>query len=310
MRRLLALLAVTGMAVFGLVSVAGSAAVATTAGRNARIAFSADLGLGGEIYTIKPDGTGLRQLTELDGNASHPDWSPDGTRIVFWLEDQATYIMNANGSDLHVVTAPGGQASFTPDGHHIVYECASQTCNGESGIFLMRDDGSDAPGLRLSNNPFTDAGDNDPQVSPDGQTVTFVRHKVDGELQALFAVDIDGTNVRKVAGYPLEVGVKHDWAPDGGQIVITPFADFPDDRFPSVATIMPDGSGLRFLTSPTRGDVASFAGSYSPNGNWIVFRAQDVNREGFRLMKMHPDGSGRTVIAKLPFAPRFIDWGS
>jgi Tol biopolymer transport system component len=116
--------------------------------------------------------------------------------------------------------------------------------------------------------------------------------------------------VRKVAGYPLEVGVKHDWAPDGGQIVITPFADFPDDRFPSVATIMPDGSGLRFLTSPTRGDVASFAGSYSPNGNWIVFRAQDVNREGFRLMKMHPDGSGRTVIAKLPFAPRFIDWGS
>jgi Tol biopolymer transport system component len=310
MRRLLALLAVTGMAVFGLVSVAGSAAVATTPGQNARIAFSADLGLGGEIYTIKPDGTGLRQLTELDGNASHPDWSPDGTRIVFWLEDQATYIMNANGSDLHVVTAPGGQASFTPDGHHIVYECASQTCNGESGIFLMRDDGSDAPGLRLSNNPFTDAGDNDPQVSPDGQTVTFVRHKVDGELQALFAVDIDGTNVRKIAGYPLEVGVKHDWAPDGGQIVITPFADFPDDRFPSVATIMPDGSGLRFLTSPTRGDVASFAGSYSPNGNWIVFRAQDVNREGFRLMKMHPDGSGRTVIAKLPFAPRFIDWGS
>jgi Tol biopolymer transport system component len=49
--------------------------------------------LGGEIYTIKPNGSGLQQLTELDGNAFHPDWSPDGTRIVFWLEDQAIYFM-------------------------------------------------------------------------------------------------------------------------------------------------------------------------------------------------------------------------
>ena len=92
--------------------------------------------------------------------------------------------------------------------------------------------------------------------------------------------------------------------------MLTPFADFPDDRFPSVATIEPDGSRPRFLTSPTRGNVAAFAGSYSPNGAWIVYRAQDVNRERFRLMKMRPDGSDRTLIAKLPFSPRFIDWGS
>jgi Tol biopolymer transport system component len=309
MRRLTALLAVTGMALLELVAVAGPSANATTPGENGRIVFSADLGFGGEIYTIRPNGTGLQQLTELDGNAFHPDWSPDGTRIVFWLEDQAIYIMNADGSDLHEVTSPGGQPSFTPDGHHVVYECASQSCGGRSGIFLMRDDGSDAPGLRLSRNPFYQEGDSDPQVSPDGETVTFVRHKVEGELQALLAVDIDGTNLRRIARYTLEVGIKHDWAPDASRIVVTPYADFPDDRFPSVATIAPDGSGLQFLTSPSRGEVASFAGSYSPDGEWIVFRAQAVNHEGFRLMKIHPDGSDRTLIAKLPFSPRFIDWG-
>jgi Tol biopolymer transport system component len=306
MRRLF-VVTVAAMTLLGLVAVGGSAR-ATTSGKNGRITFAADLGLGGEIDTVKPDGTGLRQLTELDGNAFSPDWSPDGTRIAFWLEDQAVYVMRADGSNLHAVTAPGGQPAFTPDGHHLVYEC--RNCTGGGGIFLMRADGSDAPGLRLSRNPFPDAGDGDPQVSPDGQTVTFVRHKVDGELQALFAVDIDGTNLRKIAPYKLEVGIKHDWAPDGSQIVITPYADFPDDRFPSVATINPDGSGLQFLTSPTHGDVASFAGSYSPNGEWIVFRAQDVNRERFRLMKMRPDGSDRTLIARLPFSPRLIDWGS
>jgi Tol biopolymer transport system component len=308
MKRLLTLLTVSGMTLLGFVGGGGPAAQATTPGKNGRIVFAADLGLGLEIDTIRPDGTGLRQLTELDGNAFQPDWSPDGSRIAFWLEDQAVYVMKADGSDLHVVTAPGGQPAFTPDGHHLVYECAN--CTGGDGIFLMRADGSDAPGLRLSRNPFPGEGDGDPQVSPDGQTVTFVRHKVDGELQALFAVDIDGTNLRKIVPYKLEVAVSHDWAPDGSQIVITPYADSPDDRFASVATINPDGTGLQFLTSPTRSDVGSLAGSYSPNGEWIVFRAQDVNRERFRLMKIRPDGSDRTLIARLPFAPRGMDWGS
>ncbi len=310
MRRLLVLGMVAAMPVWGIVGAGGPGAHATTPGTNGRIAFSADLGMGGEIYTIKRDGTGLQQLTELDGNAFHPDWSPDGTRIVFWLEDQAIYIMNRDGSDLHAVTSPGGQPSFTADGHHIVYECASQSCDGESGIFLMRDDGSDAPGVRLSDNPFTDAGDNDPQVSPDGETVTFVRHKVDGELQALFAVDIDGSNLRKVAAYTLEVAIKHDWAPDGESIVITMNADYPQGRNPNVATIEPDGSDLQTLTTFHSGEIGAFAGSYSPDGRWIVFRVQDPESRTFRLVKMHPDGSDRTVIATLPFSPRFIDWGS
>jgi Tol biopolymer transport system component len=305
MRRLVSLLIVTGMILSALAVVIGPAG-ATTPGSNGRIVFSADLGLGGEIYSIKPNGTGLQQLTELDGNAFHPDWSPDGTRIVFWLEDQAIYIMNADGSDLHAVTSPGGMPSFTADGEHIVYECS---CEGGNGIFLMLDDGSDAPGVRLSTNPFVEEGDSDPQVSPDGETVTFVRHKVDGELQALFAVDIDGTNERKIVPYHVEVAIKHDWAPDGQQIVITPNADFPDGQIPQVATIMPDGSGLQFLTS-VGGDLGAFAGSYSPDGRWIVFRIQNPNKGRFRLMKMHPDGSDRTLIARMPFSPRFMDWGA
>lgn len=36
-----------------------------------------------EICTIKPDGTGLRQLTHDRGNDAHMGWSPDGEYIVF-----------------------------------------------------------------------------------------------------------------------------------------------------------------------------------------------------------------------------------
>jgi TolB protein len=63
------------------------------------------------IYTIKPDGTGLKQLTTYNeaGQATfHPSWSPDGTQILYshnpstdgWAD---FFIMNRDGSDQHVV---------------------------------------------------------------------------------------------------------------------------------------------------------------------------------------------------------------
>ena len=36
-----------------------------------------------EIYTIKPDGTGVKRLTNARGNDAHQGWSPDGEWIVF-----------------------------------------------------------------------------------------------------------------------------------------------------------------------------------------------------------------------------------
>jgi TolB protein len=36
-----------------------------------------------EIYTIRPDGTGLKQLTHSHGNDAHMAWSPDGEYIAF-----------------------------------------------------------------------------------------------------------------------------------------------------------------------------------------------------------------------------------
>ncbi len=49
-----------------------------------------------EIYTIKPDGTGVKRLTFSKGNDAHTSWSPDGEFIVWassrmGFKDEGTY---------------------------------------------------------------------------------------------------------------------------------------------------------------------------------------------------------------------------
>ena len=55
---------------------------ATNPGRNGRIAFQAQTDEGLEIFTMRPDGHDLRQITHVDGDATVPDWAPNGSRIV------------------------------------------------------------------------------------------------------------------------------------------------------------------------------------------------------------------------------------
>jgi Tol biopolymer transport system component len=84
-----------------------------------RIIFNNDLTQGvGDIFTIRPNGTRLTQLTDVTplGEADfRPDYSPDGTRIVFnqFIPGQPTkvLVMNADGSGAHVINFNG----FAPD---------------------------------------------------------------------------------------------------------------------------------------------------------------------------------------------------
>jgi Tol biopolymer transport system component len=47
------------------------------------IAFVRRDGADFHVFTIHPDGTGLKQLTSTHGNDAHLAWSPDGERILF-----------------------------------------------------------------------------------------------------------------------------------------------------------------------------------------------------------------------------------
>jgi Tol biopolymer transport system component len=75
-----------------------------------------------DIYTVRPDGTEVRKLTNSHGNDSHPTWSPDGNWIVFGSSRQGFKdegMLNEGGpqpnGELFVMRADGSEVSQLTD---------------------------------------------------------------------------------------------------------------------------------------------------------------------------------------------------
>lgn len=80
-----------------------------------------------DIFVIRTDGTGFRQLTDDIHRDRVPRWSPDGRQIAFYSDRSGHYeiwTINPDGSGLQQVTKAGRSAIFpvwSPDGSRLGY---------------------------------------------------------------------------------------------------------------------------------------------------------------------------------------------
>jgi len=130
------------------------AELAALAKRGHRIYFNANIHGNDDIFSIAPDGTGLKRLTETPENETYPHVSPDGKRIAYGYSDpkwpkkvipkaemakliaklptdpavpmkwprhakSLTYVMNLDGGDPKLV-AFGGLPHWHPNGNVLV----------------------------------------------------------------------------------------------------------------------------------------------------------------------------------------------
>jgi Tol biopolymer transport system component len=102
-----------------------------------RVAFAR---LGAGIFSMYPDGTGLRRLT-TNPRDSFPSWSPNGKQIAFirpFASGWKLYVMSASGADERALpkAPPAGRPSWTPHGLFIPTEGDLAKIDPKSGSIL------------------------------------------------------------------------------------------------------------------------------------------------------------------------------
>lgn len=297
----------------GLVLMPNVSGHATTPGRNGRIVF--DDYMTGQIYSVKPDGSGLMQLTHLkDGQfAVWPHWSPDGTHIAFaslTVNYLRLWIMDADGRHAHMVARDGpGIQDFTPtytaDGTRLVFTRCRPDPPGGCGLFSIRTDGTQ----RRTLTPFRDDDvvDFGPAVSPDGRRIAFARFNAGGITAQVYVMRSDGSGAHAVTAPALEAFAP-GWSPDGRHIT---FSTDCCRLGGNIYSIDADGSALRHLTDSAfpNNDLQSV---FSPQGDRIVFisdrRYDDFCCEDLFVMKAN--GKAETLIHTGLTGVENPDWGT
>jgi len=218
---------------------------------NARVLHIATMTVG--------DPTSYRQLSDTEpGHQWSPEWSPDGTQIVYSSNQTGNWeiwVMNADGTNQHQITNNPAQDEYeawSPDGTTIAFGSDRDGIrNRATGIYLMNPDGSNV--RRVTRLTSMDAV---PAFSPDGTKLAWVDSVCDNGgcgPSHVYVGNLDGTGIRR-----LTQGDNNDWnpvfSPDGTKVAFHTSAihDFllHGDDYIDIGVANVDGSGWKDITGP------------------------------------------------------------
>ena len=238
------------------------------------------------IWTVKPDGSDLKELTKggADENDVDPVFSPDGKSVLFSSTRGGAvgvWRMPLDASAPPVRICDGDQAEWSPDGRRI--------CLRRSEMIFTRDLAS---GQEKCITPEKFPHCSSPSWSRDGKAIAFACRWDAGN--AIFTVPADGGEPAKIYG---EQGAcEPHWSPDGSRLVY--------ETETHVATIQPDGKGNRLVT--TFGGVQRYP-RWSPDGRFIVF-CQGASDRGPWELYIIPAAGGRPVKVTEDGSDMNPDW--
>jgi WD40 repeat protein len=295
-------------------AIAGTAlsTTATFRGRNGRLLYQAQVGPNTQLFTIKPDGTGVTQITHFkDRSGTDANWGPGASRVVFtqhWdpggpNEHFLLSTVNADGTGLRALPKAGRLAvspNWLAGGRSVVFLDAAGAHGGRMMVI-----NADGTRLRLAGVPAS--GPFSACALPDGKRVAFLASKPDNpELAAIFVAGLLGHGLKRVTPWGTYAD-KIDCSADGTRIVFSKPAFGAGGQSSNVYTMRADGSDIVQLTHETGGSVNDGADSWSPDGTKIAFVS---NRTGtYQIWTMNADGTGATQLTHGPEA-HLAAWGS
>src|SRR5919201_1947374 len=328
------------LAMLATLGTAATAAWATAPGKNGQLVFRRYLDAGrttGALFTANPDGSKVRQLTHPAKGVidQQPDWSPNGKKLAFerkvpcpaggprnGLDNTCdlVYTVGRSGKALkalvpcdfadhcHGVNSP----AWSPDGTKLAFRYGFSNSefvdsfNYSAGIWIVN-----ARGGRLRQVTQLTPGssfDSDPQWSPDGKRLVFVRDDLKEQASAVLTVGLDRTSLQQVTPWNLNGGDGPDWSPNVAWIL---FRAQPSDGSSNIYKVRPDGTGLTNLTKQPPNGLHYLSSSFSPDGLMIVTaRTPGTGPNGAAdVVVMNANGSHVRAVIKSPLWESAADWG-
>jgi hypothetical protein len=177
------------------------------------IVFVSDFDGDEDLWLIDTETGITTQLTDNEWQDRDPDWSPDGTTVLFasdqaspgYMEIYAMNMLDPTGTYPATRLTDDNGSSYaprwSPDGTRIVYINAEAV---RGSVFLMNADGTRRTRLTRA----TDADDQRPDWTPDSQWIAFLSNR-DGDVYQVYLVDLRGREVLRVTQDERDITAMH-----------------------------------------------------------------------------------------------------
>lgn len=284
-------------------------------GGRGQLAFASNRNAGiPQIWLMDATGVVIRQITNEPEGACQPDWSPDGTRLVYvspcrqkqdTYSGSSLYIINADGTGkLALPTSLGGnfEPAWSPDGKRIAF---TSLRDGYNEIYMINLESNQT--IRLTKSAASISGAiyaRMPAWNPFGSQIAFVLKRL-GTSQIWVTTDTDA-NLKK----PYEQLVKSGntvsdfmpvWTPDGQFIVFNETTVNTDAEPPAWLMSMryEDRSSKQAVRLPIE-PLPIVDATFSSDGFWMAFESWPDESGNQDIYMATITGASRTRLTTDP----------
>lgn len=243
------------------------------------------------VLLVRPDGSGLHSPTGAvaGGDQTNPDWSPDGSQLVFAVavgNHEILWVVNADGSEAHVLVECQDDCLFvddpdwSPDGEAVLFSRLSVGADDTAiGTLEQVDVASGTVRVLVQAPPgHFYAGQ---RWSPDAtsivlEVVGLMGTTIDSDVDSVSLAIIDVASPTPAGRELIASGRSPEaaaWAPDGSLIVFAALDAAGSSSGTDLYAIRSDGAGLRRITTLADEGGSATHPDVTADGSSVVFAA-------------------------------------